>query len=394
MRKVRFGGAIHTMSAPFIASYCTTFLKPEMRHIYRQVTGLQRYRTFVLTLRRECPERYPFDDIEVIPPARINPLRRFWLKYLNRRPPVIYRGEYDTLRSILQRRGASLMHIYFGHTGVHLLPFIEAWPGRCLVSFHGMDVKDRPDQPEYAAKLRAMLLRVPLVLARSKSLAARLEALGCPPDKIRVQRTGIPLDAFPFIERRPPLDGAWRITQACRLVEKKGLPDTLEAFAVFLRHYPQATLTIAGEGPLLPELERHAGRLGIASRVRFPGFLDQPGLAALYADSHIFIHPSRTTAGQDQEGVPNSLLEAMATGLPVVATRHGGIPEAVEDGVSGLLVPEGDAPAASAALLRIAADPDLAARLGRSASETIRREFERSAQIARLESCYDELRAL
>lgn len=382
------------MPAPVIASYCTTFLKPEMLHIYRQVTGLRRFRTFVLTLRRECAERYPFDDVEVVPPARISPLRRFYLKYIERRPPVIYRGEYDTLRLILERRGASLMHIYFGHTGVHLLPFIEAWPGRCLVSFHGMDVKDRPDQPEYGARLRRLLERVPLVLARSKSLASRLAALGCPEHKLRVQRTGIPLGSFPFRERQPPADGSWRVTQACRLVEKKGLPDTLEAFAMFAKTYPAAILSIAGEGPLLSALERRAQELGIADKVRFPGFLDQGGLAALYAESHIFIHPSRTVQGHDQEGIPNSLLEAMASGLPVVATRHGGIPEAVEDGVSGLLVNENDPSAAGEALLRIASDPALAASLGRQASEAIRREFEHSAQIERLEAFYDELRSL
>lgn len=382
------------MSSPVIASYCTTFLKPEMLHIYRQVTGLRKFRTFILTLHRECADRYPFEDVETIPLARINPLRRFYLKYIERRPPIIYRGEYDTLRQILERRGAFLMHIYFGHTGVHLLPFIEAWSGRCLVSFHGMDVKERPERPDYNERLRRMLQRVPLVLARSKSLATRLEELGCPKQKLRIQRTGIPLESFPFRERQHPKEGAWQIIQVCRLIEKKGLPDTLEAFAIFAAHHPAATLSIAGEGPLLDALERQSEKMGIRGKVRFLGFLDQSSLSKLYEDSHIFIHPSRTAQGHDQEGIPNSLLEAMASGLPVVSTRHGGIPEAVEDGVSGLLVNENDPVAAGEALLKIAANPALAASLGRRASESIRREFEQTAQIERLEDCYNELRSI
>ena len=77
-----------TSLKPVVASYCTTFLKPEMRHIYRQVTGLRRYATFVLTRERRCEEQFPFSEIEVLPRARKNFAKRFWLKYVARRPPV------------------------------------------------------------------------------------------------------------------------------------------------------------------------------------------------------------------------------------------------------------------------------------------------------------------
>src|SRR5690606_24542095 len=99
-----------------VASYCTTFLKPEMLHIYRQVTGLARWRTFVITRERQCADRYPFADVEPVPRVRSNFVRRFWLKYVRREPPVVYRGEYGALSRILERRGADLLHVYFGHT--------------------------------------------------------------------------------------------------------------------------------------------------------------------------------------------------------------------------------------------------------------------------------------
>src|SRR5262249_28702741 len=152
-----------------------------------------------------------------------------WLKLVKREPPVVYRGEYQMLASLLERRGADLMHIYFGHTGVHLLPFIEQWNKPCVVSFHGADVSVKPDLVDYNGKLPRMFDAVPLVLARSQSLADRLVQLGCPPEKLRINRTGVPLNDFPFIRRNPPTNGRWRLLQACRLISKKGVPTSIRA---------------------------------------------------------------------------------------------------------------------------------------------------------------------
>jgi len=381
------------MSAPVVASYCTTFLKREMRHIYRQVTGLREFRTFVITRSRENAADYPFDDIEALPRPRIFFLKRFWKKYIRGEEALFYRGEYRQLTTLLERRNPDLVHIYFGHTGVHLLPFVRTWPGKCLVSFHGMDIMPRENEPGYTDRLRELLAALPMVLARSESLAARLVALGCAPEKIRINRTGIPLERFPFVDRPVPADGAWKLVQASRLIEKKGLDNTLEAFATFRRTFPAATLTLAGDGPLMEKLKAQAGELGLSESVRFCGFQTQEDLATLYRESHLFLHPSRVTAAQDQEGVPNSMLEAMSTGLPVAATLHGGIPEAVTTGSDGLLTPENDSPALAQSLLAMASDPELYKRLSRQAAESVRAKFEHSAAIRLLESFYAELLA-
>src|SRR6267142_1600061 len=137
-----------------IASYCSSFLKSEMLHIYRQVKALRGVHTFVVTKEVQNAERFPFDDIEVIPKRRTNLLVHGWLKFVERRPPIVYRGEYQTLDSLLSRHGADLMHIYFGHTGVHLLPFIEQWHKPCVVSFHGADVAHKPEIKDYPEERR------------------------------------------------------------------------------------------------------------------------------------------------------------------------------------------------------------------------------------------------
>jgi glycosyltransferase involved in cell wall biosynthesis len=147
----------------------------------------------------------------------------------------------------------------------------STWP--VLVSFHGADIQ--VDLQSVTA--RKMLLEVfgfaRLILARSQSLADALAELGCPPTKIRIQHTGIPLEEYSYRERTDPIDGSWQILQACRLIEKKGLASTIHTFAEFRRDWPNARLTIAGDGPIRQSLEKLAESLGESVHIHFTGFL-------------------------------------------------------------------------------------------------------------------------
>jgi colanic acid/amylovoran biosynthesis glycosyltransferase len=361
-----------------------------MLHIYRQLTGLQAFQTFVITKHRQNADRFPFDDVEPLITPKRHLLRRGYLKYFARKPALIYRGEYDAIRRILIRRDPQLIHVYFGNTGVHLLPLLTRWDRSWVVSFHGMDVQRRPKEKGYDQKLTQMLQLAPLVLVRSQSLANRLHELGCDPEKIRLNRTGIPLQNFPWVDRTAPLNGEWHLVQACRLVEKKGLLTTLAAFRRFSRDYPNARLVIAGEGPMKDALLRRINQLSLENQVSLTGFLNQDDLRQIYRESHIFIHPSELASDSNQEGIPNSMLEAMASGLPVVATRHGGIPEAVQEGVDGILVPERDEPALYEALLKLASQPDTWRLMGTQASRSVAQNFEQQHQIGKLEAVYAE----
>jgi len=239
--------------------------------------------------------------------------------------------------------------------------------------------------PGYAPALRELFRLARLVPCRSESLRERLLAMGCPAEKIRVQRTVIPRYDVP-----PPTfasDGAWRIVQAGRLVAKKGMLSGLAAFAEFSSTFPRATLTIAGEGPLHGDLVARAEELGIADRVHLVGFLSQRDLGRLFASSHIYLHPSETAAG-DIEGVPNALLEAMAHGLPVVSTLHGGIPEAVGGG--GILCAEKDVSGLAGALLAIVADRERFAGFSAAARSEVGEKFSGDAAVAQMEAVYRE----
>jgi colanic acid/amylovoran biosynthesis glycosyltransferase len=178
------------------------------------------------------------------------------------------------------------------------------------------------------------------------------------------------------------------LVQACRLIEKKGLAVALHAFATFLGQYPSSTLTIAGEGPLLEELQGLTRVLKIDQRVSFTGFISQAELRDIFYASHIFLHPSETGPDGNQEGIPNSMLEAMSSGLPIFATQHGGIPEAIENGVSGVLAPERDAEKLAGALLNAAENRDFLSRIARRGAEVVGEKFDLIAQARRLEDIY------
>jgi colanic acid/amylovoran biosynthesis glycosyltransferase len=374
---------------PVIACYCATFLKPEMLHIYRQITGLERCIPVVIAQKREQPGRYPFDQTYIVPKPARHFLRRFWFRQLRDAPWQISDGELRALESVLKNTDARLLHIYFGQIAVHLLPLIRAWKKPSLVSFHGADVTVDMNKPAYREATRQMLDAVKLVLVRSDSLRRAVIHLGCDEKKIEIQRTGIPVNEFPFRERNfVAVATEWRFVQAGRLIEKKGLPVTLRAFAAFLGQHPNAKLTVAGEGPLLSQLQNLARDLKIDGRVSFTGFISQEQLREIYYASHIFLHPSQTGDDGNQEGIPNSMLEAMASGLPVFATRHGGIPEAIEDGVSGVLVPERHHEKLAAALVDAAKDAGFLSRIARNGAEIVRKNFDLRAQAQRLEEIY------
>jgi len=377
-------------SRPVVASYCATFLKPEMRHIYRQISGLKKVQPIVITQKRENQAMFPFESVHTIPKPATHLFRRFWFRQLLDRPWEISRLELESLLHILDRAEAQLLHIYFGHIAVHLRPLIRRWQRPTVVSFHGADVLVEMEKPHYRRATEEMLSIVRRVLVRSESLRRAIITLGCDENKIDISRTGIPLEEFPYQARCIPENGNWRFLQAGRLIEKKGIATSLRAFAVFAAQYPNATLDIAGEGPLLDELKALASSLKIENRVRFRGFLQADELRRLLYDSHIFLHPSQIGNDGNQEGVPNSMLEAMASGLPVFATDHGGIPEAIENGVSGVLVPEKDHAALARALLDAVGDPDQLLPLGRAGAETVARNFDARIQEERLEDLYLE----
>lgn len=367
-----------------ILSYCATFLKPEMLHVYRQVVGVKSFRNLVVTRRLENGPRFPHDHVIRLEKSPWRVLHRLWYRLRGSRVSVS-KHEAHQLSQIIRRENAGLVHIYFGTEAARLLSWMPRAGVPIVVSFHGADVSNSISNEE----LKSVCHHATLLLHRSDSLRQALLSRGAPKEKLRANPTGVPLPAR-TTEIQIAKDKPLRLLQACRFIQKKGLDVTLESAKILTERGFDVRLTLAGDGPERAELEASAERLGISSRVRWTGFLNSEELGGEYRHTDFFIHPSRETGSGDREGIPNSLLEAMAHGCVALGTRHSGIPEAVEDGVNGLLVERADARLVADAVSKVADDHARAKSLGAAARQKILERFSTEASIRQLEASYRE----
>lgn len=187
-----------------------------------------------------------------------------------------------------------------------------------------------------------LFLKGDLFLPVCEYFARKIKWLGCSPKKIIVHHSAIHIDDYPYLKREIK-NNEIRIMTSGRLVELKGTKYLILAFARLVKKYNhkyRLKLIIVGDGPLRNYLKKLVERLKIKKNVQFLGFVPHEKLSRLLLKCDIFSLPSITTADGNEEGIPNALMEAMATGMPVVATHHSGIPELIKDGVSGFLVEE------------------------------------------------------
>jgi glycosyltransferase involved in cell wall biosynthesis len=274
---------------------------------------------------------------------------------------------------------AIIGHLKCGAHAVHLERRLRA---PILAMFHGDDANFQITGEIYGPDYR-WLRAAPAsrFLAVSQNLADRLLAFGMPPERTFVHHLGLELESFKPPERREAARSP-RIVMVGSFRRQKGHAMAIRGFAEFFRDCPGASLHFIGQGHrpehsrLRDELFAFAHRMGLARAVHFHGAVPVDVLPRYLADADIGLQSSVFIPDDRHvEGIPNAILEEMAMGLPVVATRHGGIPEAVLHERTGLLVEEHDIAGLANALARLAADPALRDRLGRAGREHVEAEF-------------------
>ena len=305
-------------------------------------------------------------------------------------PFAMTAGWFKALR-VAQKRRATVMH---GHWvvpgGVIAAAARPALP--LVVSLHGSDVFVAERAPIARMAAREVLRRAGLVTACSSDLARRAITLGAPADRVEVVPYGVDAARFkPAPAARdaararlgiPP--GAPLLFAAGRLVRKKGFEYLIDA----LRNV-DAHLAIAGDGDLADELRARARTAGVADRVHFLGDLPQGAVGDWFAGADVAVAPSVRDDSGNVDGLPNTVLEALASGTPLVSTPAGGITGVVDDGRTGVIVPQRDAGALAAALTGLLRDPRRRAGLGRAGRALVEARFGWEAAAARFESAYD-----
>ena len=278
----------------------------------------------------------------------------------------------NSVAGYLQSRRIRLVLAHFGPVGVRMLPIARDLGIPLIVCFHGYDVFHRGILDRWEEGYRRLFREAVHIVAVSEEMVSRLASLGAPREKLVHLPAFVDLAAFPRSDhaRIGP-----RFLAVGRFAETKSPHLTILAFARVVQRVPQATLTMVGKGgggELFEACLILVRSLRLEDRVELKGVLTHQDVAAEMRAARVFVQHSVTTPENgDREGKPVAVMEAMACGLPVVATRHSGISELIEDGLTGFLVDEYDVEAMAEVMVRLAQDDSLVAEVGRAASDHV-----------------------
>lgn len=345
--------------------------------VRRQIMGLTRYRPVVVGL--EDKGNVPEGLAPILPAGVLEALGARLL------------GHWGSIETRLKDAAPRLIHAQFGTDGVLALPLARRLGVPLVTTLRGYEVTRsranllaslRPSWMRYALREARLARSGALFLAVSEALRVQAIARGFPAERTLTQYNGIDLARF-----RPqgrPREAV--VLHVARLVEKKGTAVLLRAF---VQVADRAELVILGDGPLRPALERQAAQLGIAAKVRFMGHQDAEAVAEWLQRAAVLAAPSLTARSGDAEGLPNSVVEAIASGVPVIGTDHAGIPEAVIDGANGFLCPEGDDALLAVRLADLLGSSELRERMGQAGRALAEERFDAARQNRLLEERYD-----
>jgi glycosyltransferase involved in cell wall biosynthesis len=277
------------------------------------------------------------------------------------------------------------VHAHFGGDGWLVARSAARLGVPLIVTLHGLDVTRQAQRPgprgaRHRRHLRAVFDRAAVVLAVSEVIRRTAVDLGADPAKVIVHHTGVPVPSQPATAAK-----RWDVVFVGRFVEKKGLDDLVEALALVGDLRPR--VLFVGAGPLEEPIRARAAGLGLDAT--FLGMRPPAEVARHLGESKILVSPSKKAPDGDCEGLPTTILEAAALGVPTVSTRHSGIPEAVLHGVTGLLGAEGDRVALADGMRRLLTDDALRSRLGDAARRHVQTHFDVAAQCRRLERLYE-----
>lgn len=325
---------------------------PVLSHIAPRPTGFGRFDTLLKTrlfkLRRRLGIELPYDD-------RMR------------------------LAEFFRTHGVTRVLAEYGPVGMMVYDLCARMDLPLHVYFHGHDASALLRQSRFRKAYARMLPKVTGVFAASQHLIDNLAPLGCPLERAHVIPCGSDIASFDLGTPEPG-----RIFALGRLAEKKAPHLTIRAFGRIAADFPQAHLDLIGEGPLRAACEQEIREAGLEGRVTMHGAQPRPYWEPLLRRAAIFAQHSVTAADGDTEGSPVAINEAMATGLPVVATRHAGILRQVVEGETGYLVDEGDVEAMARAFAALLTAPDRAREMGlagRARAEEILDQDKLFAQI-------------
>lgn len=305
---------------------------------------------------------------------------------LGGQPPAKQKGQ--AYLKELQRCGIDVALVHYADAAMEMMDFLQEGGISLVVHCHGHDVHRESTVAPYRDRFSRLGEIASTVIAVSEKMEAALIALGVPTHKIVRRPCSVDVEKFSLTDpsNNPPV-----FVFVGRFAEKKAPYLTLLAFKQVHAQLPEARLIMGGDGVLFGPCLELAHQFGIADAVDFTGVMTHEEVAARMRQARAFVQhsivPQHGDAAGDSEGTPVAVLEASASGLPVVSTRHAGICQAVVEGETGYLVEERDVSGMAAKMLRLAQDPLLAKQLGQAGRQHMEKHYSLEQYIETLDAC-------
>ena len=306
------------------------------------------------------------------------------------------RAEAGARRLAELTQGADIIHCHFGHRALEVLHLqqLAGLKTPVVCTFHGIDVSAHLKafgKERYAPIIGQLTKALPV----SHFFADRLCSLGFDRKDVQVHRVGVDLTRFEYAERVRGNDEPLRLLSIGRLVEKKGFKYSLMAVAQLMSERPDLAIeySIIGDGEDFGLMQDLIVEAGMTEKIKLMGSRTHQEVAEALAASHALIVPSVTAEGGDQEGVPTVAMEAAASGLPVLATRHSGLPEVVLHDRTGLLSDEKDIEGMMRNILYLHENPELGRSMGWAGRVHVEHEFNIRRQNRKIVDLYEDIAA-
>jgi colanic acid/amylovoran biosynthesis glycosyltransferase len=377
-----------------VVHYCSTWLPLTQTWIYTQVSQLQRLgiNTHVACKKMENKSDFNIDKLHSRSSESLfRKLRRIGLEALR------MRDDSPFLMKVAGSVEADIVHSHFGDVGWENLGALRAVKAHHVVTFYGYDVNMLPVQnAQWIDRYGEMFSQADMFLCEGSHMARCIVGLGCPAHKVLVHHLGVDISKLKFSPRQWRSGETLRILIAASFREKKGIPIAIQALGIIARDIP-VELTIIGDAGPSPDEQKEKESImealsstGLMSCTRLLGYQPHNAMLSEALKHHILLQPSITAGDGDTEGgAPVSIIEMLATGMPVVATTHCDIPEVVGPAFAHFLAPERDVEQLAGRIRLLLSDPDSWTALLKAGRDHIEREYNLETQVNRLVKIYE-----
>lgn len=361
-----------------VLHFKTNYLNLSETFINRLVQNHQQFEPIIAT----CNPRYYTEDVNLysMPESTVKKIWDTFLLKLNKTPSFLY--------DVIEKENPQVIHGHFGLDSYRLIGLKKTTNLPFIVNFYGYDVLRLPKEFGWKTRYKRLAKEGDLFFVGSEDMKANIIELGFPEKKIRILKLGMNLDDIRFEQR---ISAGPKLMMVGRMVEKKGFEYAIRAVALLQDQGTSVQLDLYGDGKLCQDLKKLANELNVDGQVTFHGQTENKIIFEELYKHEILLVPSVQARDGDREGIPQTTVEGMATGIPVIASDHAGLPELVIDEKTGLQVPQRDAKALSNAIEKYLSNPDLIPLISKRGRELVEEEHNISTQIEKAEQWYQSM---